>query len=78
MPRHLAALGLLAILAAYVVLLPLAGYVATTALLIGAVARFSGAALGRDLLLVAVAGSVVLWVLFDPLLGISLPIGWGR
>jgi len=72
---HLAALGLLAILAMYVVALPYAGYVVATAALIGAVARFSGAAFGRDLLFVAIAGGVVLWLLFDPLLGISLPIG---
>ena len=76
MPAHLAALGLLAILAAYVVVLPYAGYVVATAVLIGAVARFSGAPFGRDLLLVAIAGGVVLWLLFDPILDISLPIGW--
>ena len=75
MTAHLAALGLLAILAVYVVALPYAGYVVATAVLIGAVARFSGAAFGRDLLFVAIAGGVVLWLLFDPLLGISLPIG---
>ncbi len=69
---HLAALGLLAILALYVVVLPYAGYVVATALLIGAVARFSGAPFGRNLPLVAIAGGVVLWLLFDPLLGISL------
>jgi hypothetical protein len=73
--KHLAALGLLAILATYVVVLPYAGYVVATAVLIGAVARFSGAAFGRDLLLVAIGGSVVLWLLFDPMLGISLPAG---
>ena len=75
MPAHLAALGLLAILATYVVVLPYAGYVVATAVLIGAVARFSGAHFGRDLLLVAIAGGVVLWLLFDPMLDISLPIG---
>jgi putative tricarboxylic transport membrane protein len=75
MAAHLAALGLLAILAVYVVVLPYAGYVVATAVLIGAVARFSGAAFDRDLLLVAIAGGVVLWLLFDPLLGISLPAG---
>jgi len=68
-------LGLLAILATYVVVLPYAGYVVATAVLIGAVARFSGAPFGRDLLLVAIAGGVVLWLLFDPMLDISLPFG---
>ncbi len=75
MRRHLAALGLLAILAVYIAVLPYAGYIVSTAVLIGAVARFSGAALGRNLLLVALAGGLALWVLFDPMLGISLPVG---
>jgi putative tricarboxylic transport membrane protein len=73
--RHLLALGLLAILAMYVVVLPYMGYIASTALLIGAVARFSGAAFGRNMLLASIAGGLVLWVLFDPLLEISLPVG---
>ena len=72
---HLAALGLLAILAPTSCVLPYAGYVVATALLIGAVARFSGAPSRRSLPLVAIAGGVVLWLLFDPLLGISLPVG---
>ena len=77
--RHLLALGLLAILAIYVSILPYAGYIASTALLVGAVARFAGAAFGRTLLFVAIGGSLALWLLFDPLLGISLPAGswWG-
>ena len=75
MRRHLVALGLLGILAAYVIILPYGGYVVATALLIGAVARFSGAPLRRTLPLIAVAGAVALWIMFDPLLGISLPIG---
>jgi tripartite-type tricarboxylate transporter receptor subunit TctC len=39
---HVQALGLLAILAAYVVIVPFAGYIPSTALLIGAVAWFRG------------------------------------
>jgi hypothetical protein len=70
---HLQALGLLAILAAYVALLPYAGYVAPTALLIAAVAWF----LRRDAKLAAagdrIAGSVFLWVMFDPMLSIRFP-----
>ena len=75
MRRHLVALGLLGILAAYVIILPYGGYVVATALLIGAVACFSGAPLRRTLPLIAVAGAVALWIMFDPLLGISLPVG---
>jgi len=79
MRPHLLALGLLAILAAYVVITPYLGYVGSTALLVGAVARFSGAAFGRNLLIIAIAGALGLWLLFDPLLSIPLPVGswWG-
>ena len=72
---HLLALGLLAILAAYVVVMPYLGYVVSTALLVGAVARSCGAALGRNLLIIAIAGGLGLWLLFDPLLGIRMPVG---
>ena len=77
---HVQALGLLAILIAYVVILPYAGYVASTAVLIGAVAWFAGAERSRHLIVVAIAGSLVLWLMFDPMLGISLPVGswWQR
>ena len=76
---HVQALGLLAILAAYVVIVPFAGYIPSTALLIGAVAWFAGAASNRHLVIVAIVGAVALWLMFDPMLGISLPVGswWG-
>ena len=72
---HLQALGLLAILAAYVGLLPHAGYVASTALLIAGVSWFSGAKRTWQLPMIAIAGSVFLWVMFDPMLSIPLPAG---
>jgi putative tricarboxylic transport membrane protein len=72
---HAQALGLLAILAMYVVLLPYAGYIASTVLLIVTVAWFSGATRSSYLLVIAIAGSVFLWLMFDPMLGISLPAG---
>jgi hypothetical protein len=72
---HLLALGLLAILATYVVVMPYLGYIVSTALLVGAVARSCGAALGRNLLIIAIAGGLGLWLLFDPLLGIRMPVG---
>jgi len=72
---HVLALGLLAILAVYLLILPHGGYIASTALLIGAIARFAGAPFGRTPLFVAIGGSLVLWLLFDPMLGISLPVG---
>ena len=72
---HVLAAGLLAILIAYAGLLPYAGYVIATALLIGAVSRFAGTPFTRTLPLVAIVGGFVLWFLFDPLLGTSLPFG---
>ena len=72
---HIQALGLLAILAVYVALVPYAGYIASTALLIAAVAWFSGATRSGYLAVIAIAGSVFLWVMFDPMLSISLPLG---
>lgn len=77
---HAQALGLLAILVAYVVVVPYAGYIPSTALLIGTAAWFSGAERSRYLVIAAIAGAVALWLMFDPLLGISLPAGswWQR
>ena len=76
---HLLALGLLAILAAYVVVMPYLGYVGSTALLVGAVARACGASFGRNLPIIAIAGGLGLWLLFDPLLQVRMPVGtlWG-
>ncbi len=75
MRPHLRALGLFSILVAYAAVLPYLGYIVATALLTGAVARYAGASFGRNLLLVAIAGGLTLWLVFDPLLGIALPIG---
>jgi hypothetical protein len=72
---HLQALRLLAMLAAYVALLPHAGYVASTALLIAGVAWLSGAKRSWRLPVIAIAGSVFLWGMFDPMLSIPLPPG---
>lgn len=77
---HVSALGLLAILAAYVVIVPFAGYIPSTALLIGAIAWFAGAERNRYLVVIAIAGAAALWLMFDPMLGVSLPGGswWQR
>jgi putative tricarboxylic transport membrane protein len=72
---HVLAVGLLSILAAYAALLPYAGYRISTALLIGTVARFAGTTFTRSLPIIAIVGGLVLWLLFDPLLGTTLPIG---
>jgi lysylphosphatidylglycerol synthetase-like protein (DUF2156 family) len=72
---HAMAAGLLAILAVYVALLPVLGYVLSIGLLIGAVAWFAGA---RQLLSVnacMVLAGPLLWLLFDWALEIRLPVG---
>lgn len=75
MRAHRLALALLVMLSLYVVVTPLLGYVASTALLLGGVALFSGAPKGRMLALVSVLGAFALWLLFDALLAIPLPVG---
>ena len=79
MRPHLLALGLLAILAAYVLITPYLGYIASTALLIAASARFCGLPLSRRLLIISFVGGLGLWVMFDPMLSTSMPVGklWG-
>ena len=74
-PPHMQALGLFAILATYIGLLPYAGYAVSTTLLIAAVAWFAGASRSYRLPIIAIAGSVFLWLMFDPMLGIPLPVG---
>jgi len=72
---HAMAAGLLAILAVYVALLPVLGYVPSIGLLIGAVAWFAGA---RQLLSVTacmVLAGPLLWLMFDWALEIRLPVG---
>lgn len=79
---HQLALGLLAVLAVYVLLLPLAGYGVSVALLLGAVGWLAGARAAKTLALSAVLGALGLWVLFSVVLGIRMPAGpwpagWG-
>jgi len=74
--RHLRALGLLLLCGAYVALMPTFGYFVATAALIGAVALYAGQPWHRGLLVTALAGSAVLWLVFDHLLGVSLPPGF--
>lgn len=79
MRPHLLALGLLAILATYVVITPYLGYIASTTLLIAASARFCGMPLSRSLFIISLVGGLGLWVMFDPLLSTPMPVGklWG-
>lgn len=76
---HRRALGLLALASLYVALMPWLGYFVATAALIAGIALYAGQALSRTLLVTAVAGSLVLWVVFDRMLSVSLPPGfWAR
>jgi putative tricarboxylic transport membrane protein len=72
---HAMALGLLAILAVYVALLPYVGYIVATSLLVAVVSRFSGTPFGRNLVVIAGAAGLGLWLLFNVLLSIPLPVG---
>jgi hypothetical protein len=72
---HRLALYLLGVLAAYVLVLPVAGYWVSVALLIGAVSALVGA---RDVKVIAacsVLGASSLYVLFTLLLKIRMPAG---
>lgn len=69
------ALALLAVLVAYVLLLPLAGYVLSIGLLIAAVAWLVGARAPRTVALSAVGGALGLYGLFTVLLQIRMPPG---
>jgi putative tricarboxylic transport membrane protein len=72
---HAMALGLLLILAAYVFLLPILGYVLSVGLLVGAAAWFAGARRYTSLVLCAVVAGPVLWFVFDWTLEIRFPVG---
>lgn len=61
----------------YLILLPLAGYLIATAALLAAMVRYLGEPLGWRIAAVALGGTAFLWLLFDRVLGISLPAPFG-
>ncbi|UXN57090.1 tripartite tricarboxylate transporter TctB family protein [Phyllobacterium zundukense] len=69
------AIGFLLLGAVYVFVLPFIGYVAGTALLIGAVALYEGAPRNWVVLAAAVGGAVFYWAIFVKLLGVHQPAG---
>ncbi len=69
------ALALLAVLTAYMLMLPLAGYTVSIALLIAAVAWLVGARAPRTVALSALGGALCLYGLFTVLLQIRMPPG---
>jgi hypothetical protein len=73
--RHLRALGIAALAAAFVVLAPYLGYPLALALLALAAARYYGAALGLPVLIYAAGCAAMLWFVFARVLGIAMPAG---
>jgi hypothetical protein len=73
--RALRALGMLAIGIAYLVLLPIIGYVISLALLIFAAAWYQEGTRRRWLIPTAIAGAGVFWLVFVQLLQIDQPAG---
>lgn len=72
-------LGMLAMGAAYIALVPWLGYAVTLAGLLLAVTWYLSGAITRATVIVAVSGATVLWLLFVRLLGIAHPAGvWPR
>lgn len=74
--EHRRAAGMLAIGIVYLAVLSTLGFVLSTALLLLAVAIYSGRAPSLQLLLVAIVGAVVLYLLFVILLDVPLPPGF--
>jgi putative tricarboxylic transport membrane protein len=77
---HTRALGLLAILIAYLLAVPQVGYALSVAGLLAATAVYAGARPGVTLAITAVSGALFFWVMFKYLLGIPMPAGvllWG-
>jgi putative tricarboxylic transport membrane protein len=72
---HAMAAGLLAILAAYVALLSLLGYVVSIGLLVGSVACLGGARSVRSVGLCMLLAGPLLWLMFDWALEIRMPPG---
>jgi heme exporter protein D len=68
--------GMLAIGIAYVILLPLIGYIPSLALLIGATAWYQERARPRWLVPTAIIGAGVFWVIFVEVLQIAQPAGF--
>jgi putative tricarboxylic transport membrane protein len=72
---HWRAAGMLLIGIGYLLIVGIVGYVPAVALLLLASARFMGRAWSIELVLIAVGGALVYYLLFVRLLGIPLPPG---
>jgi putative tricarboxylic transport membrane protein len=72
---HRMALGLLIILAAYVAMLPVLGYIVSIGLLVGSVAWLAGARKRVSVLACMLIVGPALWLMFDWALEIHMPVG---
>jgi putative tricarboxylic transport membrane protein len=72
---HRMALGLLCILAVYVALLPMLGYIVSIGLLVGSVAGLAGARKRVSVLACMLIAGPALWLMFDWALEIHMPVG---
>ena len=76
---HLKALGLLVILATFVAIVPVLGFVVSIGLFVAAVACYAGARDAKTLLWCALITGPMLWLSFDFALEIHLPTGmWSQ
>jgi len=73
--RHLRALGVAALGAAFVTLAPVLGYPLALALLLLAAALYYGAALRLQVVLYAGGTAAILWLIFARVLGVAMPAG---
>ena len=72
---HVIAAALVAMLVAYALLVPVAGYIVTVSLLVLAVAVLARAPLKPMLLISSALSGILFWLLFEWALGIHMPIG---
>ena len=76
---HWKALGLLALLAAFVAIVPVLGFVVSIGLFVEAVAYYAGARDAKTLMWCALLTGPMLWLSFDYALEIHLPTGmWSQ
>lgn len=68
--------GMLGIGAVYVLAVERLGYFLSIAGLIVATTYYQGGALGRHVVIVALVGAVICWLLFVRLMGVPQPPGW--
>jgi putative tricarboxylic transport membrane protein len=73
--RHLRAVGMIAIGAVYVAVIPYLGYIVSIALLLLSVALYNGKRSSLGLFLFAALGSIVFYLLFVRVLDVPLPAG---